>query len=294
MTLTFSKAKMLPLKAVLIFIIVLGHFVYYSESPVFNIFHELGTSAVAMFFFMSGFGCIRSWQLKGQSYLDGFFKSRILSILFPAIVFFLIHSFWERSFAMPPQYWFLWVILFDYLLFWCCYKFIAPSWRLPVLIIGCLLLMATTITAGFDRCWWICGLSFPTGCLFAHVEDCLAKSCADKPFRFLAWLMAGIVLFTGAYLTRQPLIWPVCYIGIPWTLALLISVIPLDSLKLPVLWFLGSISFEMYLSHVTVLEILHQVPAISAHTWTFVVVVLLLTISVSYVVHRLCSLAFRK
>lgn len=285
---------MLPLKAVLILIIVLGHFVYYTNRPVFSVFHELGTSAVSMFFFMSGFGCLRSWQLKGQNYLDGFFKSRILGILLPAVVFLVLHTIWKRGFAMPPQYWFLWVVLFDYVLFWCCYRFLAPTWRLPVLLAGSLLFMAATFFAGFDRCWWICGLSFPTGCLFANVEDRLAKSCAGKPFRFLVWLMAGVVVFAGAYLTRQPLIWPICYIGIPWTLALLVSVIPLDSLKLPVLGFLGTISYEMYLSHVTVLDVLHQVPAISAHTWAFVVAVLLLTIAVSYAVHRLCSLALRK
>ena len=285
---------MLPLKAVLILIIVLWHFVYYSEHPVFSLFHELGTSAVALFFFVSGFGCVRSWQKKGQSYLRGFFKSRILGIILPAVIFLVLHSIWRRGFTIPPQYWFLWVILFDYLIFWCCYRFLAPAWRLPVLLIGCLLFMAATIFAGFDRCWWICGLSFPTGCLFANIEGTLARSCADKPFRFIAWLMAGVLLFAGAYLTREPLIWPLCYVGIPWTLALLVSVIPLDSLRLPVLGFLGSISYEMYLSHVTVLEVLHQVKAISARTFVFVLAVLALTVAISFAVHWLYTLALRK
>ncbi len=285
---------MLPLKAVLILIIVLGHFVYYAKSPVFSLFHELGTSAVSIFFFMSGFGCLRSWQLKGRHYLDGFFKSRILGILLPAILFCVLHSIWKRGFAIPPQYWFLWVILFDYLLFWYCYRFLPPTWRLPVLLIGNMLFMAATIFAGFDRCWWICGLSFPTGCLFADIETTLAKSCAEKPSRFIAWLMGGILLFAGAYLTRKPWIWPLCYVGIPWSLALLVCATPLDSLKLPVLGFLGSISYEMYLSHVTVLEVLHQVQAVSAHTWTFVLAVFVLTIAVSFAARWLCSMVLRK
>lgn len=294
MTLTFSKAKMLPLKAVLIFIIVLGHFVYYSESPVFSIFHELGTSAVAMFFFVSGFGCLRSWQRKGQDYLKGFFRSRILGILLPAIAFFVFHCIWRKDISTPPQYWFLWVILFDYFLFWCCYRFLPPVWRIPALLTGCLAFIAITYLTGLDRCWWVCGLAFPTGCLFAEIEESLARACSDKPIRFWGWLSAGVLLFVGAYLTRKPLVWTLCYAGISWVLALLVAIVPYDKWKLPVLGFLGAISYEIYLSHITVMEIVQSSRILSANIWVFFLKVLLTTILISLCINRLCKLILHR
>ena len=123
---------MRPLKALLALTIVLGHFFYYSDNPVFTPFHELAATAVAMFFFISGFGLVRSWQNKGDGYLQSFFKSRLSKVLIPAIIFLIIHlliignngvSFHDRlkqlvmeGHAYPPQYWFIFVIIFDYIL----------------------------------------------------------------------------------------------------------------------------------------------------------------------------------
>ena len=282
------------LKATLIIIIVLGHFFYYTDNPVFRLFHELGSSAVAMFFFVSGFGCIRSWQRKGHAYLEGFFKSRVLGILFPALIFLVMHSCLMHRFTMPPQYWFLFVIIFDYILFWCCYRWLAPSLRIPSLLAGSILFMVVTFFAGFDRCWWICGLSFPAGCLFADFEVKPAKTFSDKPACYIAWLSAAILLSVGAYLTGKPVIWTLCYAGIPWSLALLVSIIPYDNLKVPFLGFLGSISYEIYLSHITIFEVVQHSRFCSGTAWAFVLSALLLTIATSFVAHWLCSKIIRK
>lgn len=285
---------MSPLKAVLIIIIVLGHFVYYMENPVFNLIHKLGTSAVAMFFFISGFGCIRSYQRKGREYLKGFFRSRILGILLPAAILLIIHSCWKHQISMPPQYWFLFVILFDYLLFWLCYSFLKPSLRIPALWIGSLLFIVVTILTGFDRCWWICCMAFPTGCFFSLVENTLAEVYSEKPLCFIAWMSAGLLLFALTFLTHNPYIWTLSYVGISWTLALIVSVIPLDHLELPVLSFLGSISYEIYLSHITIFEVLQRLLPDAAPRSFYILATLLLTIVVAYVVNRLCKMVIKK
>ena len=278
----------------LILIIVFGHFAYYVEAPVFKLFHELGTSAVAMFFFISGFGCVRSWQHKGRDYLNGFFRLRIPGILLPAIIILVVHSCLRQKILMPPQYWFLFVIIFDYLLFWFCYRFLKSYLHIPVLWIGSLLFMVITILLGFDRCWWICGLTYPAGCMFAYKESYLAKESSDNPLRFFAWLTASLLLFAGAYVTHEPLIWPLSYVGITLAIAFIVSMIPLDQMKLPVLGFIGSISYEIYLSHITVIEFLQSFHSITTHSWIFIMAALLLTVVVSYMVKRLSVIILRK
>ena len=293
------------LKAVMIIIIVLGHLVYYAKSPVFGFFHELSTSAVAMFFFASGFGLVRSWQRKGLTYLRGFFKSRILRILLPAFLFLLIHfllcgtgsktlaemlrQFWRNGITTPPQFWFLFALLFDYLLFWVCFRFVSPQWRLPVLLTGCILYIAATLLAGYDRCWWVCALAFPTGCWFAEKEGVIARHCSRTPVHFMLGLLAGAGLFLAAYLPGKPFLWPLCYVAIPWILALIVCAVPMDRLNLPVVGFMGAVSYEIYLSHITVLDFLQRFHGLTAHPWVYILVAFLSIGVLSYGIHRFCS-----
>lgn len=301
---------MKPLKAVLVLIIVLGHISYYLDGPVFQAFHQLGAPAVAFFFFISGFGLFRSWQMKGPSYLRGFFRSRILRILLPALILLLIHlllcgsggkdlsgmleQLVKYGVTVPPQFWFLFVILFDYLLFWCTFRWLPSDLHIPVLFIGAILFIAGTVLAGYDRCWWICELAFPAGAAFAQHEDGISRFFGKSPLLFALGLVLGSVFFIGTFLTRSPYIWTLSYVAICWIVALIVSAVPFDRVRWPVLGFLGTVSYEIYLSHITALDFLRSGRGYVGQNWLYILLAFALTLFLSGLVHFLCARLFPK
>lgn len=301
---------MKPLKAVFVLIIVLGHISYYLDAPVFRVFHQLGAPAVAVFFFVSGFGLVRSFQMKGKGYLQGFFRSRILRILLPALVLFFVHlllcgnggksfpemleQLFKYGITIPPQYWFLFVILFDYLLFWCTFRWLPSDFHLPVLFIGAILFIAGTVLAGYDRCWWICGLTFPTGAVFAQHEDRIRLFLGKSPLRFTLGMVLGSVLLIVTFLTHSPFVWTLSYVAICWIVALIVSAVPFDRVRWPVLGFLGTVSYEIYLSHITALDFLRSGRVYVSQNWLYILLAFALTLFLSGLVHFLCARLFPK
>jgi len=305
MTLSFSKEKTGSLKALLAIFIVLGHFYYFSDSIPFVLFHELAATAVAMFFFISGFGLVKSWKKRGSSYLKGFFNNRILRILVPAIILFLIHlllcgnggmSFPEmlrrlvaQGLAYPPEYWFIFVILFDYLLFWFAFKFLPASIRLPFLFFGSLGFIILAVWAGYDRCWWICSFSFPSGAVYAMYEDDINSFCGKNAGSLISSLAILFLLAIGIYLTGNQFIWTLFYMVVPFGIALVVAAVRPDKIVLQLLGFLGIISYEIYLSHITMMSFFKYSVPINPE-WLYILTVFVTIFAISFIVNRFCAL----
>ena len=196
MTLSFSKEKTGALKALLSIFIVLGHLYYFSDSPIFILFHKLAATAVSLFFFISGFGLVKSWKNKGTG---GMTISELLRRLV------------VQGLAYPPEYWFIFVILFDYLLFWFAFKVLPASVRLPFLFFGSLVFIFFSVWAGYDRCWWICSFSFPCGAVYAMHEDPINSFCGKTVPVYLSCLVVLFLTGIGIYLTGNPFVWRLCY-----------------------------------------------------------------------------------
>ncbi len=305
MTLSFSKEKTGPLKAILAIFIVLGHLYYFSDSILFALFHELAVTAVAMFFFISGFGLVKSWKKRGSSYLNGFFNNRIIRILVPAIILFLIHlllcgnggmTFSEmlqrlvvQGLAYPPEYWFIFVILFDYLLFWFTFKFLPASIRLPFLFFGSLVFIVFAVWAGYDRCWWICSFSFPSGAIYAMYEDEINSFCGKNIKAFIASLVILFILATGIYLTGNQFVWTLFYMVVPFGIALIVAIVRPNKIALQLFGFLGIISYEIYLSHITMMNFFKYSIPIDPE-WLYILTVFVTIFAVSFIVNRFCAL----
>ena len=305
MTLSFSKDKTGSLKALLAIFIVLGHFYYFSDSLVFVPFHKLAATAVAMFFFVSGFGLVKSWNKKGTSYLNAFFKHRVLRILVPAIILFFIHlllcgngglSFSEmlrrlvvQGLAYPPEYWFIFVILFDYLLFWCAFKFLPASIRLPFIFFSSLVFIILAVWAGYDRCWWICSFSFPCGAVYAMYEDDINSFCGKNIKAFISSLAILFLFAIGIYLTGNQFVWTLFYMVVPFGIALIVAAVRPNKIVLRLLGFLGIISYEIYLSHITMTHFFKYSVPIDPE-WLYILTVFGMILVISFIVNRFCAL----
>ncbi|MBR5660175.1 MAG: acyltransferase family protein [Bacteroidales bacterium] len=294
-----------PLKALMALIIVLGHFYYYSDCPVFVPFHKMAATAVAMFFFISGFGLVKSWNNKGSSYLIGFLKYRLTKILAPAIILLLLHFLlcgtrettllallWrlvKYGQAYPPQYWFLFVIIFDYILFWFAFRFLPLSARLPFLFLGSLAFIFFAVWVGYDRCWWICSFSFPCGAVYAMREDTINSFCGKNIAFYISSLAILSLAAIGTYLTGNQFVWTLFYMVTPMGIALIVAAIKPDKYISPLLGLLGIISYEIYLSHLTMMELFHKYPVAISPEWLYILTVFGTTIVVSFLVNNLCK-----
>lgn len=305
MTLEFGNNKMPPVRAICAILIILGHFSYFGVTGM-AFLRILAPVCVSLFLFISGYGLMVSYQKKGKVYLQAFFKNRLLKIVIPAVLVALLHlllhkgsgvGILERSkliftkgTTLLPHYWFVWAILFDYLAFWLSCSYISEKWQKWTVLLCSLVFMVATYSAGFDRCWWVCSLAFPTGLFFAAYKSSIYSFCSKRNFNFFLALTLCGLLFIGLFLTGNPMCWSLCYVFIPATAALIIARLPLDRFKLPILRFLGAISYELYLTHITVMSFLRGNLVYISPNALFVASVLFLTLGLAYGLHVLCKL----
>lgn len=306
---TFSKEKMIPLKAVMALLIVADHLTFFLDSLWLKPFRELGAPIVSVFLFISGYGLSKSFQAKGQAYLDSFFKKRILKVFLPLIVALALYwivvaipgrSFWSELWTMVlkgtpilPFSWFAPVIIYFYLAFYVVFRFVSPRWRNTGLVLPALLLMGLVILAGYDRCWWICSFSLPTGAVFATEDQRIFRICEKSLGHYLSVILVPSILFIILYLSGNPYMWTLCYICIPLIVALLVARIPIDRLNGSVLAFLSMISYEIYLCQGIAMELFRGKMWIESDG-LFILAVYAVTILVAFLVHQVSTLIHQK
>lgn len=308
-SLSFNNCKMPPIRALLAILIVVGHFSYFGVDEL-NFLRVLAPVCVSLFLFISGYGLMVSYQKKGETYLQAFLKKRLLKIVLPAILVSLLHlllcgnggvSFLDRvrliftqGTTLLPHYWFVWAILFEYLVFWCSFKWLPGTLPRYAVLLFTIAFAVVTAQAGFDRCWWVCSLAFPTGLYFAAHENDIFSFCNKKTINY--WLAIALcsLAFAGLYLSGKPVCWMLCYIFIPMVAALVIARLPLDTIKLPILRWTGAVSYEIYLIHITAMTFLRGEYIYISSNLLFVVAVFCVTVGAAYGIHHLSQLITSK
>lgn len=304
-TLSFNNNKMSPIRALLAILIVVGHFSYFGVVEL-TFLRVLAPVCVSIFLFISGYGLMVSYQKNGNAYLDTYLQKRILKIVLPAILVSLLHlllcgnggiGLLERArlivtkgATLLPHYWFVWAILYDYLVFWCSFRWLSgtrPRYAIVLLSIGFTIVTALT---GFDRCWWICSLAFPAGVLFAAHEPGIFSFCGSKTTNYWLLLVLFSLAFAGLYFSGKLICRVLCYVFITLVAALVISRIPLDVMKLPVLRWTGTISYEVYLIHITAMAFLRGEHLYISSNPLFVAAVLCVTVAAAYGIHYLSQI----
>lgn len=306
---SFDKDKLILVKALMALVIVADHLNFFLDLAPLKPFRELGAPIVSVFFFISGFGLVRSYQTKGALYLKSFLQRKFLRIVLPALLALVCYYLllWKsgRSYLdewknlllygtpVLPFSWFAEAIVFFYLVYYCSFKFLPGKWKSAGLLSGTLSWMALTILAGYDWCWWICSLSFPSGAFFAHKEKDIYAFCEARPYRYYALLGGLSILFLGLYLPRNPYLWTLCYILIPAIVALVVARLPIGRLHGPVLAFIAGISYEIYLCHGIPMELFRDRFPISSPL-LFIIAVYALTILLAFCVHKASTLITAK
>lgn len=308
MSISFSKEKMAPLKAVMALMIVAHHLTLAYGVGALSPFMKLGAPLVSLFFFVSGYGLHKSYQSKGNDYLRSFFRLRIWRVVLPALISLVAYYIllwnpsrdfigeWKNLVIMGipilPHSWFVVAIIAFYLGFFLSYRFLPNGRKEFGVLIMVICLMTFYIFIGYDRCWWVSSLAFPTGVFFASYENNVNSIFERRPI--LYWLTI-LLLFSGlilTYSTRQQYIWTLCYVFIPLLVALIAARLPLEKLNVRVVTFLAMISYEVYLCQGISMDLLRGRFYIQ-NDLLFVILVYTVTIILAWVVLFLCDCLFR-
>lgn len=301
----FDLKHTLPLRGILAMLVVLGHLdtVVSSQTRILSLIH-MATPAVAVFFFMSGYGLMFSYSRKGEAYLHSFFWKSAIKLLIPLLlttiiyqtILYIIGEFdiqqiWKVfvTGGTPLVHsWYVYSLFFLYLLFLLSFKFaIRPTSSdlnkcLVVTVLVLVYYIVTRYCFGWQFHWWITCMSFPMGLFYSKYEQnvqAMVKRYGWLPIPIVLVLLI-IKLSTGQ---ETPFFAELPYVFLGPLVAIALYRLPLPT-KNKLLNFLGTISFEIYLTH-GIYE--HLLRGVFSSPYVYILVVITTTIITSWVLHHL-------
>lgn len=264
----FDLTHTLPLRGILATLVVIGHLdnVISGQTKILMPFH-MATPAVAVFFFMSGYGLMLSFSKGGGRYLQNFIAKASIKLLLPLLfttclyqgALFILGDFniekilidIASGIEMPLIHsWYVYALFLFYLLFYIVFKYnnssnIWPGLKLTLLMI--VYYVVTRYVLDWPFYWWITCMAFPMGFFYSRYEDIIKEFLKEHYWVTLPVIIAllSIKLLSGTY---TPF-----FAELPYILLGPIVAVVLYRMPLPVdnkmLNFLGSLSFEIYLTH---------------------------------------------
>lgn len=276
----FGKDATLPLRGLLALFVVVGH-LDNDTGHVFmalRIFHW-STPAVAVFFFLSGYGLWKAYIARTAdgtlgAYLRSFPRRTVARLLPPFLVLGPVYAIWMLSvgeitpgdFALRlatlrildiPHDWYVIAIAFLYAFFWASASLSGVRRRAAIASIGALSLafwvaVSLIFGDGSRRVWHLTCLSFPLGVVFAEFEGRIRAAFKARPFAVAFASVAAVAVALQIYRMkgvpviarfREPLL---CSLGPMAALAFMSFV---DLRRAWPLCALGAWSYEIYLVH---------------------------------------------
>ena len=255
---------------------VIGH--CDTKLPGSHLLHALhmSTPAVAVFFFLSGYGLVKSLARRPVEYLNGFLPRSLVKFAVPMLVASLAMcvclKFTGRTVGLPqrledlvlhgknfpPHSWFVYALAIHYVLFCVSFKWLP---RTKALLAFAALSACYFVLVRWGLCWptvwWRTSLCMSVGVAWSLYEDRIKAVVARRGWAVCGCMLAALLLWhvssksdasfapflknntkEVAYLLMGPSLALVMYVlrGIPRPIVSLSS-------------FLGTISFEVYLLH---------------------------------------------
>lgn len=302
----FGRSKMPLLRASLALLIVADHLTFWTDAAWLRPFRELGAPIVSLFLFISGYGLMKSYMSRGKAYLDGFFRKRLWKVILPSLlalaVYWIICFDPSRDYVasmkllltngvpLLPYSWYVAAIVILYLAFYVCFRFLPRKFASIGVVVLSVVYILVTKGIGYDRCWWVGTLAFPTGLLFAEYEERLNKGVLSKASGFVLSVVGILVITAALYMTGSEYAFILCYIFIPLFVVLIYSRLNVPFKDSAVVAFLSGISYEIYLCQGIAMEFLR--PMITMDI-AFIVSVYLVVILLAFIVSRIARLLYR-
>lgn len=277
---SFGRDKVVVLKCILSLFIVAHHLSLYRG--IMPIFHSWGAPIVSMFLFISGYGLMVQYELKGGSYLSSFISQRIVKALLLPFLLSISINLIAFGNASLPNSWFVFAILYGYFSFYVLAKYVKKRIVLNALLL-CLLYVFIIKGLGYDRCWYISILAFPFG-LYYRVKEEKIKYLWTFPICYYLTTPLCLCALALCVKSANEYFHLLCYILIPLIGANLWTRINIEKCGNAIVAFMAGISYEIYLIHGLVMNLIHDY--ISSNV-LFVVFTYLVTILLAYCLNRI-------
>lgn len=272
----FDKNRTLPIRGVLALLVVIGH--CDTKLPGSHLLQTLhmSTPAVAVFFFLSGYGLVKSLARKPAEYLNGFLPRSLVKFAVPMLVASLAMcvclKFEGRAVGLPhrlenlvlygknfPQHsWFVYALAIHYAFFCVSFRWLLRTKALLAFaaLSACYFVLVRW-GLHWPTVWWRTSLCMSVGVAWSLYEDRIRAVVARRGWAIYGCMLAVLLLWHVSsrsnasfapflknntkeivYLFMGPSLALVMYVlrGIPRPVVSLFS-------------FLGTISFEIYLLH---------------------------------------------
>lgn len=258
---TFSKDKVFALRGILAVLIVAHHLSF--QTDLMSAFRPWGAPIVSLFLFISGYGLMVSYSMKGEKYLSSFVRFRIIeALLVPFLLAWALYrainwsslpgigdAFWilvTRGIPTLPNSWYIFTIVFFYICFYCACK-LAPKHILGVLSVLCIAYVFLVQYLDYDRCWYISALAFPLGVAYVGLEK-RVHAMWKIPARYYATVPLGLLSMALCVYLKSEWAYLLFYLIFPLVMVCLCSAISVERLNgSRVLRGLSNVSYEVYL-----------------------------------------------
>lgn len=276
---SFDKEITVFYKGIMSLAIILCHFSMYvgSSVPLSGRLAAMGFPIVTIFFFISGYGVMTSYEKKGSKYLQSIVTRKIPRLLVPlillsilSVVLYLRYDSEELSIShilnqflhdspFLPFSWFVYALLLLYLVFIIFFKLVKNR-LLSILMIASFILAFIYFTTihGIFLYWRVTIFGFLLGIIFQTIEKYCFVNYTIKPYYYL--LLLTFLIFIDLYViygfkSIGKVEEPESFVGqslfIVTPLIVAISSYSLHNILLRnrFVMKLGEISYEMYLFH---------------------------------------------
>ena len=314
----FNLKNTLPLRGALALGILSFHtsLLLRPQTPILAIIiHEIQSwsiMVVAGFFFLTGYGLITSIKAKGAEYLHGFLSKRIKK-LFPAFIItsilIEIENLGKGDLTIdtlladlqhgPGYSWYVYAIVIFYILFKIIFSLTrnqspsAITWKICIyaIVVLALIFVAEHILHWAPH-YYASSYAVILGMFYAHYEHYIKHIYERFPLS-TAFVFTCLILVL--YVLHEKSQIPVAYRCIQNLLpiALVFIIYSIGRTKSPVLSFIGSISYEIYLSHALFVGMyVLIVERLNVHWSLFALFVLFASITTAYIIHHFQPTSF--
>lgn len=303
----FNLQETLPLRGFLAICVMLTHLCPYlvAEAPLLNDFGLWGPPSVGAFFLLAGYGLAFSYKKKGESYLNGFFKKRLLRLLWPLLVMTVIYqgylacncgfSLKEMLVSPSPMSWFIYALVVWYVGYYAAFK-VGGARNVQIILVWVFTVayLAVTIWQRLGY-YYISILPMPLAMTYVFYEERARAFISRHAWR--VWLAVVVIVIAvmgyavaGQYGMRLPGWGFPVYTVVPCTVVYIVYY--LGGWKNRLTNFLGRISYEFYIVHGFIVMQLGPCHLFGltgyANAWLVMMLVFSLTVGTAWMMSRLC------
>lgn len=300
----FDRDATTPLRFILAVFVAITHLPWLTPL-------KIGTPAVAVFLFISGYGMAKSYLARGDSYLDGLGLKYVIKLLGPYFVCalpWMLRMFigglmsdnYDYNFmfigrqiyhgnvgVLLPNSWYPWALLYFGIVFIFSYKIRAKLNRQIAVWLG---LVSYYILARYilhyGGWWYVSTWAFAIGCSYAEYENRITDIIKKLKWKYPLMLMLIYITFRFGIeklilFKSVPLVSEISHVMLGIVIVTTQYFYPLPRWKW--LMFLGTISYEYYLCHGEVYFVLSKLSITDPRLIT--ILTLLVSIPIAYLVH---------